>query len=169
MRSSSPKWMDLSDVNPGMARISIVRGTERAGLVCINPQFERFWIMFRLEPGLRSSGPFSPPGVGGTTWESPAAARGFSFGGIRRQRGIPYATSAAGREKLGQTRGFFSRPIFFANRVGSFVVAGEQGFFRLDLIRVQVGAVRPLRGNPHPERRIPYSPSLIAVSFIDAR
>ena len=48
-------------------------------------------------------------------------------------------------------------------------MAGEQGFFRLDLIRVKVGAVRPLRGNPHPERRIPYSPNLIAVSFIEAR
>src|SRR5256885_276381 len=83
MRSSSPKWMDLSDaqVNPGMARISIVRGTERAGLVCINPQFERFWIMFRLEPGLRSSGPFSPPpGSGEQPGKAPLRRGAFLLG-----------------------------------------------------------------------------------------
>src|SRR5689334_7609844 len=45
--------LSYAQVNPGMSRISIVRGTAEAGLVCINPQFERFWIMFRLESGLR--------------------------------------------------------------------------------------------------------------------
>ena len=89
MRSSSPKWMDLSDaqVNPGMARISIVRGTERAGLVCINPQFERFWIMFRLEPGLRSSGPFSPPQGRGNNLGKPRCGAGLFFWGAYEDRG----------------------------------------------------------------------------------
>ena len=37
-------------------------------------------------------------------------------------------------------------------------MAGVQGFFRVDQIRVKHYAVARLGGNPHPEHRIPYKP-----------